>query len=62
MTGQDSLYEEWQDNKDRPAWVQANRDAIAGATGKDVPRGRSAIGAWLEDHKGAVTSSLEEDN
>lgn len=53
------LYETWQEHKDRPAWVQANRDAIMAATDKDIPRGRAEIAEWLDSHKGAVTQALE---
>lgn len=53
------LYETWQEHKDRPAWVQANRDAIMAATDKDIPRGRAEIAEWLDSHKGSVTQALK---
>lgn len=55
------LYETWQDNKDRPAWVQRRRDDLEAATGLDIPRSRSAIDEWLDSYKGTVTKRLKPD-
>lgn len=63
MTQDKPLSERWEANKDRPAWVQANRDELAEATGMHVPRSRSNISTFLGSKKGAVTKKLnEEDN
>lgn len=56
------LYDQWQANKDRPAWVQTHRDELMAATDlDDIPRSRSAIDAWLRRKKGVVTRRLAPD-
>lgn len=62
MTQDKPLSERWEANKDRPAWVQANREELQAATGVDIPRARSQI-AGSPGKKGAITKKLtEEDN
>lgn len=52
------MMDEWQDNKHRPAWVQANREALMSETGLDIPRSRSAIDEWVDDNAHVVTKKL----
>lgn len=61
MTDNTALYNEWQENKDRPAWIQRNRERLAEATGMWIPERRSVIAGWLPDHKSPITTKLKEE-
>jgi len=61
--GERSLYERWQEHKDRPAWVRRHRHEIADAADLDeeIPRSLPRIDQWLDGHKGVVTRRLDPD-
>lgn len=59
MTDPEQLYEQWQANKHRPAWVQENREDLVEVTEMWVPESRSVIATWLPDHKAPVTTKLK---
>lgn len=55
------LYEHWQSNKDRPAWVLEHRDEIHEHTDTDDPvptSGMFDVRQWLDSYKGVVTRQL----
>jgi hypothetical protein len=57
----EELTQQWQRNKDRPAWVRENREAIQEHTDIDepIPNGAlSKVRRWLNDYKGVVTRQL----
>lgn len=56
------ITQQWNDNKDRPAWVQANRDELMELTGlDDIPRSRSEIDEYLGSKKGVITRRLNDE-
>jgi hypothetical protein len=61
----DELYEQWQANKDRPAYVREHREELTEHLTelKDpIPEEGSLheIREWLDDYKGTVTRQLSE--
>lgn len=50
----------WNDNKDRPAWVQRNRDDLSEATDLEIPRALDELHDWLPDYKATVTRKLSD--
>lgn len=61
----DSLFDAWQANKDRPAWVRENRDEIHDQTNTSeaIPDGSIyEVRQWLQSYKGAVTRQLQPDD
>lgn len=59
-----SLYERWQENKDRPAWVRNNRSEIEERVevGDRIPEPLAAIDDWLDKYKATVTRQLNPEN
>lgn len=61
---QAELYDQWQDNKDRPVWVRKHRDSIHDHTTTSDPvpdAGTHAVREWLSKYMGTVTSQLSPD-
>lgn len=59
------LYELWELNKDRPAFVREYRDEIHGHTdtSEPIPTGSlHDVRQWLEKYKGTVTRQLDDDS
>ena len=56
------LYEQWQANKDRPAYVREHRETLEAHidTTDPIPEDGSLheIREWLNDYKGTVTRQL----
>lgn len=59
-----SFFDTWQANKDRPAWVRNNRDAIMERVDvdDDIPESLAAVPEWLDRYKSTVTRQLNPDN
>lgn len=59
------LTDHWHANKDRPAWVRANRDELMDAvnTSEPIPGEDGSIyevREWLKKYKGTVSGQLNE--
>lgn len=60
----DELYELWQANKDRPAFVLEHREELADHTDTSDPIPTSSIyevRQWLKNYSGTVTRQLNDD-
>jgi len=61
----DELYQLWQDNKDRPAWVRQHASELSEHTNtsEPIPTNGSLfdVRQWLKDYKGTVTRQLNDD-
>jgi hypothetical protein len=58
------LYELWQRNKDRPAFVRSHREAIHDHTDTEAPIPDGSlyqVRQWLDSYKGTVTRQLNDD-
>jgi len=58
------LFEEWQANNDRPAWVRNRREEIHEHTdtSDEIPNGSLfEVRQWLQSYKGTVTRQLNDD-
>jgi hypothetical protein len=60
-----TLYHEWQNHNDRPAWVRENADRIDAAvdTSEPVPTGELAdVRDWVDRFKSTVSKQLQPDD
>lgn len=55
-----TFIDEYEQNKDRPAWLQANADQLSELTGVELPRSRAAIDSWLETKQAALTRKVRD--
>lgn len=55
----ETLREEFEEGPPRPARIQVLRDDIHEHTDLRVPRRRSEIEEWLEDHRDEIVEALE---
>lgn len=54
------LLDEWEANRDRPAWVQQNSDRLEDVADVELPTSRAGIEDWLATHAHVVTRRLRE--
>lgn len=61
----DDLYERYEANKDRPAWVRRHWDEIEAALDdagfdldEDIPQTLAAVDDWLDRYKAVLTQAL----
>lgn len=63
----DELYERYQANKHRPAWIRRHRDELQAAvdlktTDLEIPDNLADVEDWLERYKAVLTRELKPDS
>lgn len=60
------LYEAYQNNKDRPAWIRRHRDELQAAVDVDldepIPQDLGGFEDWLPRYKSVLTRELKPDS
>lgn len=57
-----ALYEQWQENKDRPSWVRSNRQTLEARADVEepIPMSLPAVDTWLNKYSKTVTKQLSD--